>query len=166
MTVIVDLQNVCGGDVPEEGLFQSWIEAVLENQSNHKGQTIESDSFDFELSIRLVDETESAELNSIYRGKSGATNVLSFPFESRISMAPRLLGDLVICSNIVEKQALAQNKAKQDHWAHIVVHGCLHLLGHDHIEDDEAGEMEALEVTILKSLFINDPYQDQGDINE
>ncbi|PHS24092.1 MAG: rRNA maturation RNase YbeY [Methylophaga sp.] len=118
--------------------------------------------YDCELSIRLVEEQESAQLNSTYRGKIGSTNVLSFPFDSAIPIEPRLLGDLVICSNIVEKEALAQNKAKQDHWAHMVVHGCLHLLGYDHIEDDEADEMEALEVTILKSLLINDPYQDQG----
>lgn len=158
MTVIVDLQNVCEGDVPDVTQFQSWIEATLDKEG--------SDSSDCELSIRLVDEVESAELNSMYRGKAEPTNVLSFPFDSVIAMEPRLLGDLVICSNIVKKEALAQNKAKQDHWAHMVVHGCLHLLGYDHIEDDEADEMEALEVTILKSLFINDPYQDQGDINE
>jgi probable rRNA maturation factor len=158
VTVIVDLQNVCDGDVPDARLLQSWIEATVNEEC--------SDSSDCELSIRLVDEVESAELNSTYRGKTGPTNVLSFPFDSAFPMEPRLLGDLVICSNIVEKEALAQNKAKQDHWAHIVVHGCLHLLGYDHIEDDEADQMEALEVTILKSLLINDPYQDQGDIDE
>jgi probable rRNA maturation factor len=158
VTVIVDLQNVCEGDVPDVVQFQSWIEATLDKEG--------SDFSDCELSIRLVDEAESAELNSTYRGKTGPTNILSFPFDSAIAMEPRLLGDLVICSKIVEKEVLAQNKAKQDHWAHMVVHGCLHLLGYDHIEDDEADEMEALEVTILKSLFINDPYQEQGDIDE
>ncbi len=164
MTVIVDLQNASDGEVPELSQFQHWVEATLGNQ---RGQTrlisgqksIESDPFDFELSIRLVDEQESAELNSTYRSKTGPTNVLSFPFESIHPMKPRLLGDLVICTSVVEKEALAQNKVKQDHWAHMVVHGCLHLLGYDHIDDDEADEMEALEVIILKSLLINDPYQ-------
>ncbi|PHS29860.1 MAG: rRNA maturation RNase YbeY [Methylophaga sp.] len=155
MTVIVDLQNVCEGNVPEQGLFQSWIEATIEQEG--------TDSSDCELSIRLVDEQESAELNSTYRKKSGPTNVLSFPFDSSFPMEPRLLGDLIICTSIVEKEALEQNKTIQDHWAHMVVHGCLHLLAYDHMEDDEAEVMEALEVTILKTLLINDPYQDQGD---
>ncbi len=156
MTVIVDLQNASEGDVPELSHFQRWVEAVVDNEG--------SDSFDCELSIRLVDETESGELNSTYRSKTGPTNVLSFPFDSVIAMEPRLLGDLVICTSVVEKEAFAQNKVIQDHWAHMVVHGCLHLLGYDHIDDDEADEMEALEVIILKSLLISDPYQDQGDI--
>lgn len=154
MTVIVDLQKVCEGDVPDVGLFQSWIEATLDEDG--------ADSADCELSIRLVDEAESAELNSTYRGKTGPTNVLSFPFDSAIPMEPKLLGDLVICTAVVEKEALAQNKTIQDHWAHMVVHGCLHLLAYDHIEDDEAEVMERLEIIILESLLINDPYQDHG----
>ncbi|MBL1321697.1 MAG: rRNA maturation RNase YbeY [Methylophaga sp.] len=158
MTVIVDLQNACSDEVPNIAQFQQWVEVALDKEG--------SISSDCELSIRLVDEVESAELNSSYRDKVGPTNVLSFPFDSLIPMEPRLLGDLVICTSVVEKEALAQNKAQQAHWAHMVVHGCLHLLAYDHIEDDEAEVMEALEVTILKSLLINDPYQDQGDIDE
>jgi probable rRNA maturation factor len=156
MTVVVDLQNVCEGNVPKLSQFQQWVEVTLEKQPIRP--------VDCELSIRLVDAAESAELNSTYRSKTGATNVLSFPFDSPIMMKPKLLGDLVICSDVVEKEAKEQNKSSQDHWAHMVVHGCLHLLGYDHIKDDEADIMEALEVTILKSLLISDPYQDQGDI--
>lgn len=155
MTVIVDLQRVCADDVPDLSQFQRWVESTLEQ---------EQPSFvDCELSIRLVEEVESAELNASYRNKSGPTNVLSFPFDSPIPMEPKLLGDLVICTAIVEKEAKSQNKKNHDHWAHMVVHGCLHLLAYDHIEDEEAEIMEALEVTILKSLCINDPYQNQGD---
>ncbi len=166
MTVIVDLQNVCQQAVPDASQFQRWVEAVLENQRNQRGQTRlisrhdPFDSFDFELSIRLVDEAESAELNEKYRSKIAPTNVLSFPFDSPIPLVPILLGDLVICASVVEKEALIQNKAIQDHWAHMVVHGCLHLLAYDHSEDQEAQVMEALEVTILQSLSINDPYQE------
>jgi len=126
------------------------------------GESKESDPIDFELSIRLVDEKEAAELNSSYRGKTGATNVLSFPFDSPIPMEPRLLGDLILCVPVVEKEALEQHKIVNDHWAHLVVHGCLHLLGYDHIEQDQAEQMENLEITILQSLNIADPYIDQG----
>jgi len=155
MTVIVDLQNVCEDDVPDIGEFQRWIEVTLDKEG--------SDFSDCELSIRLVDEMESTELNSTYRGKTGPTNVLSFPFDSPIPMEPRLLGDLVICASVVEKEAKEQNKAIQDHWAHMVVHGCLHLLAYDHVEDVEAEVMETLEIKTLESLLINDPYQDQDD---
>jgi len=152
MTVTVDIQHACSGSVPDAELIQSWVESAL--------QTVTEAC---ELSVRLVDENESANLNAQYRGKAGPTNVLSFPFDSEIVLEPRLLGDLVICAPVVAREAIAQSKVEADHWAHLVVHGCLHLLGYDHIEDVEAEEMEALETQILKSLAINDPYQEQGD---
>lgn len=152
MTVTVDLQIASDGQCPESTQFQQWSEAALQSVSE-----------ECELSIRLVDDQESAELNGTYRGKTGSTNVLSFPFDAPVPMEPRLLGDLVICVPVVEKEAREQHKKMNHHWAHMVVHGCLHLLGYDHIEDDEAEAMEALEVKILQSLAINDPYQDQGD---
>ena len=155
---IVDLQVAYEGKAPEATQFQHWVEAANQDQS--------SGTSNFELSIRLVDESESAALNSTYRGKTGPTNVLSFPFNSPIPMDPRLLGDLIICVPVVEKEALEQNKAVNDHWAHLVVHGCLHLLGYDHIKQDEAEIMEKLEIDILQSLNITDPYLVQGDINE
>jgi len=150
MTAIVDVQVVYDGVVPEQELFERWVKAALE-QLNEA----------CELSIRLVGEDESAELNSSYRGKEGPTNVLSFPFDSPVPMEPRLLGDLIICVPVVEKEALEQGKKLDNHWAHLVVHGCLHLLGYDHIEDDEADIMEALEVTILQSVNIDNPYQEK-----
>jgi len=150
MTVVVDIQQVSEKPCPEQAQFELWVNAAL--------QSIEEQC---ELSIRLVDGDESAELNSNYRGKSGPTNILSFPFDSPVPMAPRLLGDLIICIPIVEKEAAEQVKSVNEHWAHLVVHGCLHLLGYDHIKDNEAEEMEALEITILQSLNIDNPYQEK-----
>ncbi|MBN47060.1 MULTISPECIES: rRNA maturation RNase YbeY [unclassified Methylophaga] len=150
MNVIIDLQQATDADVPSEQQFQRWASAALAEVNE-----------DCELSIRLVDEAESAELNNDYRGKNYPTNVLSFPFESPVPLEPMLLGDLVLCVNVVEKEAAEQNKVLQDHWAHLVVHGCLHLLGYDHIEDDEAELMESLEIRILDKLEIKNPYIEQ-----
>jgi len=153
VTVTVDLQIAYDGQIPEPALFQKWAEAALQEDVTE----------DCELSIRVVEIAESAELNKTYRSKTGPTNVLSFPFDSLIPMEPKLLGDLVICVPIVEKEALEQAKQLEHHWAHLVVHGCLHLLGYDHIEDDQAEEMEAFEVEILQTLAIDNPYLDQGE---
>ena len=146
----VDVQLASEGVNPDVALFEQWVGAALTHLDEQ-----------CELSIRLVDTEESAELNSSYRGKSGPTNVLSFPFESPVPMEPRLLGDLIICVPVVEREALEQNKKLNDHWAHLVIHGCLHLLGYDHIDDEEAEEMESLEITILKTLDIDNPYQER-----
>lgn len=148
MTVTVDFQCAYDGDVPAESLFTQWAEAALTQVKE-----------DCELSVRLVDIDESAELNEQYRAKQGPTNVLSFPFDAPVEIEPRLLGDLVICVPVVVREAEEQGKAVDAHWAHMVVHGCLHLLGYDHIEDHEAEEMEALEVQILQSLEISNPYE-------
>ena len=153
MTVTVDLQIAYEGQVPELTLFQKWAEAALQEDVTEG----------CELSIRLVEIEESAELNKTYRAKSGPTNVLSFPFDSPIPMEPKLLGDLVICVPVVEKEAVEQAKQLEHHWAHLVVHGCLHLLGYDHIENDQAEEMEAFEVEILQTLAIDNPYLEQGE---
>ena len=150
MTTTLDLQLACDGVVPQAEDFQRWVEAALAEVKD-----------DCELSVRLVNIDESSELNSTYRGKTGPTNVLSFPFDAPVPMEPRLLGDVVICSAVVETEAQQQHKAVSDHWAHMVVHGCLHLLGYDHIKTDEAEQMEALEKTILQSLNIDNPYRDQ-----
>jgi len=154
MTVTVDLQIAFDGETPDAEQFQQWAESALSD-------VVE----DCELSVRLVDEQESSDLNSTYRGKVGPTNVLSFPFDSLVPIEPRLLGDLIICVPVVETEAKQQQKAVYHHWAHMVVHGCLHLLGYDHIETKEAEQMEALEVTILQSMKIDDPYgiSEQGE---
>ncbi|AFI82937.1 rRNA maturation RNase YbeY [Methylophaga nitratireducenticrescens] len=150
MNVIIDLQQATDADVPSEQQFQRWASAALAEVNE-----------DCELTIRLVDETESAELNNDYRGKNYPTNVLSFPFESPVPLEPVLLGDLVLCVPVVEREAAEQEKTTNDHWAHLIVHGCLHLLGYDHIEDDEAELMESLEIKILQKLDINNPYTEQ-----
>ncbi|KAA1190692.1 rRNA maturation RNase YbeY [Photorhabdus heterorhabditis] len=148
-SVILDLQIACENlqGLPEETLFQRWLDGVLPQ--------FQSES---EVTIRIVDEAESHDLNLTYRGKDKPTNVLSFPFESPPTVDLPLLGDLIICRQVVEKEAEEQQKTVEEHWAHMVVHGCLHLLGYDHIEDDEAEEMESLETEIMQKLGYSDPY--------
>lgn len=136
-------------NLPSSAQFQSWIDAALSDQSEV-----------FEVVIRLVDEAESAQLNQEYRGKTGATNILSFEFEAPEGVPLNLLGDLVICAPVVEKEALEQDKMLDCHWAHLVVHGVLHLRGYDHLDETEAEEMEAKEIKILKQLNISNPYQE------
>jgi len=117
-----------------------------------------------DLSVVIVGPEESQSLNLEFRGKDKPTNVLSFPFEMPEELIglddnmANLLGDLIICAPVVETEAQEQNKPLKSHWAHMVVHGCLHLLGYDHIKDDEADIMENLERDILKRLDIPDPY--------
>ncbi|HET8705319.1 MAG TPA: rRNA maturation RNase YbeY [Pseudomonadales bacterium] len=156
MDVIVDLQLASdAAGLPTEADFQHWVKTALE------GQLAEVDAV--ELSIRLVDNEESAELNQTYRHKTGPTNVLSFPFESPEAVEfddeAELLGDLVICAPVVEKEATEQKKLLQSHWAHMVIHGTLHLLGYDHIEEADAEEMEALEIKLMEKLGYDNPYR-------
>ncbi|WP_215786370.1 rRNA maturation RNase YbeY [Pantoea dispersa] len=148
-TVILDLQLACADEngLPAEAAFQCWLEAAV--------TPFQPES---EVTIRLVDEAESHELNLTYRGKDKPTNVLSFPFEAPPGIELPLLGDLIICRQVVEQEAAEQGKSPEAHWAHMVVHGTLHLLGYDHIEDEEAEEMEALETEIMLALGYPDPY--------
>ncbi|MBA6389165.1 rRNA maturation RNase YbeY [Colwellia sp. BRX10-3] len=147
--IIVDLQLACDDKaVPEKNDFQRWAEAALAPYKKT-----------FELTIRLVNIDESRQLNHQYRGKDKATNVLSFPFEVPDGIELDLLGDLVICVDVVEHEATEQHKSSNAHWAHMTVHGCLHLLGFDHIEDEEADEMEALETKIITGLGFAAPYE-------
>ncbi len=114
-----------------------------------------------ELTIRIVDLAEGLALNSQWRGKDYATNVLSFPADIPEGLLDiPLLGDLVICAPVVAQEANEQHKSLEAHWAHLVLHGCLHLLGFDHIEDDEAEEMESLEQQMMAELGHPDPYRD------
>jgi probable rRNA maturation factor len=149
MSIVLDLQIACKSDyLPNEKDFQCWIETVLSPYNRT-----------FELTIRIVESKESQSLNFQFRQKDKPTNVLSFPFEVPEGIELDLLGDLVICADVVESEAKQQNKGLNEHWAHMVVHGCLHLLGYDHISDDDAEEMESLEIKLLETLRINDPYQ-------
>jgi len=151
----VDIQLAANnGDLPENDSFQAWAQiAWLGDQ-------------DSEVTIRIVDSDESASLNTQYRDKSGPTNVLSFPFEAPAGITVPLAGDLIICAPIVEREAREQRKTPTEHWAHMVVHGMLHLQGYDHIEDDEAEAMEALEIRLLAQLGFCNPYDTLYDIRE
>lgn len=150
MNLSIDIQMACTSeDAPDEDSILCWVQAAI----RHERETAE-------LSIRIVDEQESATLNRQYRGKEGSTNVLSFPFEAVTPEPLPLLGDLVICAPVVAREAAEQNKAPQAHWAHMLVHGSLHLLGYDHIDDSDAQNMEALETNILQGLGFPAPYQD------
>ena len=149
MTIVLDLQIAVENekDLPTYEDILLWLDSTL---AKFKPQA--------EVTVRVVDEPESQELNHDYRGKDKPTNVLSFPFEAPPGIDIDLLGDLVICKQVVEREAIEQNKPLISHWAHMVVHGCLHLLGYDHIEDQEAEEMESLETEIMKSMGYSDPY--------
>ena len=148
-SIFVDLQvateNIEG--VPTEEQIVQWATAAVQPEGD-----------EVEMTVRIVDEAESHELNLTYRGKDRPTNVLSFPFECPDEVELPLLGDLVICRQVVEREAAEQEKPLMAHWAHMVVHGSLHLLGYDHIEDDEAEEMESLETQIMQGLGFDDPY--------
>ncbi len=151
MSFECDIQYEVEGTLPSESQFQSWVNAALAEQLDEG-----------ELCIRIVSQEESQDLNNAYRGKNKPTNVLSFPFEVPEGIPLQLLGDLVICADVVSQEASEQNKALFDHWAHMVVHGCLHLIGFDHINDEDAEEMESLEQKILASMDIADPYRDEN----
>jgi len=148
MSVTLDVQyEVEAG--PDEDDIRRWIEAVL---------AAEAHTADVELTVRIVDEAEMAELNARYRHKTGPTNILSFPFEAPPGVELNLLGDLVIAAPVVQREAREQGKTETAHWAHMVVHGTLHLLGYDHLKPAEAEDMEALEINILHELGFSNPY--------
>ena len=156
MNVELDVQRAVEA-LPTDEQFASWVTQTLLEPSVDRTQ-LSGDNV--ELTIRIVDEKESAELNEQYRHKNGATNVLSFPFEAPAEVKLNLLGDLIICSKVVQQQANEQKKDELAHWAHMVVHGTLHLLGYDHMNDADAKIMEAKEITILSQLGYPDPYQE------
>ncbi len=148
MLLELDLQQATdAAELPTESQFQAWANLAL---AAYRDQA--------ELTIRLVDSEESRQLNHQYRGKDKATNVLSFPFHCPPGLELPLLGDLVICAEVVATEAKAQGKTAEAHWAHMVIHGCLHLLGFDHIKEDEAKQMEQLEIDLLAKLGFNNPY--------
>ncbi|NAX47898.1 rRNA maturation RNase YbeY [Photobacterium halotolerans] len=150
MAIYLDLQLATADEsgMPAEADFQRWLDAAVTPFQTEA-----------EVTVRLVDEAESQALNSEYRGKDKPTNVLSFPFEAPPGVELELLGDLIICRQVVESEALEQSKPLFAHWAHMVVHGSLHLLGYDHIDDEEAEEMEALETEIMQGLGFANPYE-------
>lgn len=151
MNVTVDLQNASGvSALPLKRQFKLWATAAMD--------ALAPAGKNAHLSIRLVDTAESAALNSQYRHKQGATNILSFPVPAELAVTGEL-GDLAICAQVVRDEAQTQGKTEAAHWAHLVVHGVLHLKGYDHENTRDASEMEAIEISILEQLGIANPYQ-------
>ncbi len=150
MTDVV-IQRAYDDDAPSDEALIGWAQAVLslfESKDEETG----------EVTLRLVGAEEMQSLNRTYRDKDKLTNVLSFPVEEDIRTLHGLLGDVVICPVVVDREAVKQHKERDAHYAHLVIHGVLHLLGYDHIEDSEASKMEALETSTLATLGIGDPY--------
>jgi probable rRNA maturation factor len=134
-------------NIPSESLFKSWVKAALPGKKQK-----------MEITIRLVDIPEITELNKKYRHKKALTNVLAFPFQAPPGIKISILGDLVICAPIANKEAIEQKKSTKAHWAHLTIHGVLHLLGYEHSTQKDAKKMEALEIKILKKLGFPNPY--------
>lgn len=138
--------------LPTAETLKGWAEAALNAVAGRRG----------EITLRIVSKDEIQMLNSSYRGKDKPTNVLSFPFDMPEGLPTELqemiLGDIALCAEVIAEESSAQHKALAHHWAHMVIHGVLHLLGYDHINDDDAAEMEALETEILASFNIKNPY--------
>ena len=145
MSQILIQRRIDPAGVPAASSLRLWAETALGRIAG-------------DLTIRIVDE---AELNCRYRGKDKSTNVLSFPYDGDMLDVP-VLGDIVICGPVVMREAAEQGKEPRAHWAHLVVHGCLHLLGYDHVQESEAEVMEARERKILAGLGFPDPYADAG----
>jgi probable rRNA maturation factor len=151
MKIRIDIQRATDeADIPANRLFRKWAKKALTDYGE-----------DAELTIRIVGEKESTELNRKWRKKKGPTNVLSFPCADDTGIAPGLLGDIIICAPVIRREALEQGKSPESHWAHMVIHGTLHLLGYDHIKPEDAGKMENLETRLIESLGYPDPYYSQ-----
>jgi len=149
MNLNIDIQVASDeDDHPPPADFHLWVSSAIGNRLDEA-----------QLCIRIVDSAEITQLNSDYRAQPKPTNVLSFPADLPDHIDIPLLGDLVICAEIVNREALQQKKLPRHHWAHMVIHGTLHLLGFDHIDDDEAEVMECLEIELLQSINIGNPYQ-------
>jgi len=156
--VSVDIVNASADkQIPAASDFRDWTRAALA-ALQATGQS--------ELCIRVVDEEESAQLNTGFRQKNGPTNILSFPGPGTQDGAWNMLGDLAICAPLVRREAIEQNKSVNAHWAHLTVHGVLHLNGYDHEETSAAQQMESLEIRILDTLGFGNPYHENEDSNE
>ncbi len=143
------LNNETVFESPSIEQFDLWVETVIESHGEF-----------FQVSIEIVDEQLSQELNKTYRAKDKSTNVLSFALDLPEDIEEDLIGDLAICAPLVESEANEQGKTIMHHWAHLTIHGVLHLLGYDHIKDEEADKMESLEIKLLQRLNIPNPYED------
>ena len=154
MTDLVDIQLVdSSAKTPDAQHIRGWVAAVF--------TTLER--LPLALTVRVIGEEEMAKLNRRYRGRNQPTNVLSFPMEPLPGIRTDLLGDIVVCGPVVDREAAIQHKSPMGHWAHMVVHGLLHLFGYNHDSDQDAIAMEALEKSVLEGLGYSDPYQGEYD---
>jgi probable rRNA maturation factor len=154
MMIAVEVQRiVTAPDIPGDAQLDEWVNAAVQGAIASQDEK--------ELVVRIVDEEESRELNHRYRGNDNPTNVLSFPFEAPAGVPCVHLGDLVVCAPVVEREAREQDKPLEAHWAHMIVHGVLHLMGYDHQNDSLAGQMEHLEAEILSRFGVPDPYEER-----
>jgi probable rRNA maturation factor len=151
----VDVQFACeDAGVPDEDFIRSWVELAADRSGRLPQRNVE-------FAVRIVGAAEIQTLNQLYRNKDSATNVLSFPagaIEGLPEDAAQQMGDIVVCASVVRDEAVRQSKPLEDHWAHMLIHGTLHLLDYDHGEDKDAEQMEHLERAILESRGIADPY--------
>lgn len=153
MALDIEIQHaVKTDDIPADSDLSAWAMLAIQGLKDEA-----------ELVIRIVDDQESQSLNRDYRGKDYPTNVLSFPFEAPPEVEMSHIGDIVINAAVVRREAAEQGKGLRAHWAHMVTHGVLHLLGYDHLDDNEAEEMESLEREILARSGFPDPYQSERD---
>lgn len=158
MSYYIDLQNATEELLPfSDDILTSWAELALHEQKPSA-----------ELTLRFVDSEEISDLNHAYRKQNKATNVLAFPasLPPGIELDLPLLGDIIICPAVLAKESVEQGKPLEAHWAHIVIHGVLHLLGYDHIEEIDANQMQAQEIKLLAKLNFANPYEVEGDDGE
>ena len=157
MTVVVELSqsdefNQDDDEVPLLSQFQQWANAAYLKDA------------DVVASMQVLSLNDMQTLNRDFSGKDKPTNVLSFPMELPEQVDINLLGDLALCAEVINAEAKQQNKSQEAHWAHMVVHGMLHLQSYDHIESDEAEVMESLEIKILQDMGISNPYHSTNEI--
>ena len=151
MNLLLSVDRAVSLQSPDDETIRHWGASALSRlQTPHSPVP--------ELSIRITDREDAARFNCTYRAKPGATNVLSFPADPPVEAQSGLLGDLVICAPLVQQEACEQHKSEEAHWAHLIIHGVLHLLGHDHRVTAEARQMEALEIAVLNELGFPNPY--------
>ena len=154
----VDIQFACeDAGIPDESAIRNWVELAARQSGRLPERHVE-------FAVRIVGEAEIQTLNQLYRNKDYATNVLSFPagdIEGLPDGSVKQMGDIVVCASVVRDEAVRQQKPIADHWAHMLVHGALHLLGYDHQDEEDAAEMEALETELLQGGGIADPYCDR-----
>jgi probable rRNA maturation factor len=165
MDTNVDVQYASSEpDLPDRNLLTSWVNAALQRGASENSHFQNFQNFrqeirkNVELTIRIVDEAEGRQLNEKWRQRPYPTNVLSFPFECPPEIDIPLLGDIIICAPLVACEAVEQHKTLHAHWAHLVIHGTLHLLGYDHISEQQAQMMESIEISALHDLAYPDPY--------